>query len=91
MPSEPEIISLLAHLPTTVSERDRLTTQVDSRANHFAAIVFSGLSVIAVLPVPYLTLRSISFLVTQQSDLTFNQMMHSDNSWFWFFGPLTAV
>jgi hypothetical protein len=61
------------------------------KLNRFAAIIFSGVSVIAVLPVPYLTLRSISLIVTKKFDLTFSQIMHSDNVCFWIFGPLTSI
>lgn len=55
------------------------------------SIAATGTSVIAVLPVPYLVLRSVFFLAMKKTEFTFQEMITTDNAIFWIFGPATAL
>ncbi|MGK2864920.1 MAG: hypothetical protein ACSLE0_23510, partial [Chitinophagaceae bacterium] len=55
------------------------------------ALVATGASVIAVLPVPYLVARSVFYLITRQSEFTFQEMVQQGNVTFWIFGPMAAL
>jgi hypothetical protein len=55
------------------------------------AIIATGTSIIAVMPVPYLVLRSVFYLATRQTDFTFQEMMDEGKVTFWIFGPTAAL
>jgi hypothetical protein len=55
------------------------------------AMIATGTSVIAVMPVPYLVMRSVFYLATRQTDFTFQEMMDHGKVVFWIFGPTTAL
>jgi hypothetical protein len=55
------------------------------------AIAATATSVIAVMPVPYLVLRSVFYLVTRNSQFTFKEMIITNRVVFWVFGPASAI
>lgn len=55
------------------------------------AVTAAGTSVIAVAAVPYLVLRSVFFLTTKKENFTFEEMIHTNETVFWIFGPMTAL
>lgn len=55
------------------------------------AIFFAGTSIIAVMAVPYLTMRSVYYITTRDASASFHEIMRSNNLLFWLFGPTVSI
>lgn len=73
----------------TAPERPILLTLANS-LKQILALSGAGISVVAVLPVPYLVLRSVYFLFSQEEQFSFAEMWQANKIGFWLLGPATA-
>jgi hypothetical protein len=79
--------NVAVHVPTTLSTQAITTRQVVKK---ILALSGSCISIVAVLPVPYLVARSVYYLLTKEERFTFAEMIRTNKLEFWLLGPATA-